>query len=1167
MHRKLCVTHLRVVTIALFLAALTWSGAQAQDKAKPPSASQGLEEKARVDEEWSLEKLKAKRAEVETSTTLSDPVKKSTLTYLDQAIRFREELDQIKRDAEDFAQKIKGAPDRIKEIEAELKRPAPPSESDKELAAARKMDTDKLEQRVQEEGAGLVEAKANLTKLNDQLEKEKAGPKQLAERITKAKQKLKEVKAAMDSPPQPGGPAPVTEARRVSLLSEQAKYRALIKAEEQRQPGNEVFMSLLKAERDLADLQVKRHEKLINALKEEAQKRRQREAVKAVVGAEEAKTEAARLPEPLQKEFDFNVKLAEELDKVTSEQADVTRTLEQKKAQLKAIEEEFTLARERVKISMRKEVVGLALREQRRSLPSFQGYSRESGQRQMKMSQIQGAQLEVERRVRDLSDIDAETTRIIQLLGAIPDDQAASLKDKVTKLLSDRRDLLQKLGAEYQRYFKQVQNLEYTDQQLVELASEFKEFLDLKLMWIRSSKVFGPKDFKNLPTSVGWILNPFHWWQLLQDSWKSFKRTPVLWTMAWLFGLALILGRRRARRDLERVARRVKHVKTDSFLLTIRALALTAYLAVGWPFLIGLVSRQLSALPNPQNFTVAASKGFGAVAWSLALYGFFYYLCANHGLAQVHFRWSEAVRLSLQRNLWWLIRWIIPIAFLVRAERTVEYGDSLGRLAFMAITVGLSAVVARIFRFSGPIVSALIRNRPDDWLVRLRYVWYPLAVGLPLLMATLAALGYYYFTAFALAKRVLSTYQLILVLAIVHSLFLRWLSIAKRRFAYEEAEREREEEEAAREQQTDEQATELGIEGRPAIEEQKEITIDEIDDQTRNLLRVVVLFSLIIGLWAIWEQVLSAFQTVLDIQLWSSSAVVEGVTRQVPITLANLVTGVVISLITFVAAKNLPGVLEITILKRLSMDKGARYAFTTVCRYVITAIGVVIAFSTIGFKWSQLQWLIAALSVGIGFGLQEIVANFISGIIILFERPIRVGDIVTVDNTTGKVSRIRIRATTITDWDRKDYVVPNKEFVTGRVLNWTLTNKVNRIVITVGVAYGSDTELTRELLLKVANEHPRVLDDPGPLATFDEFGDNALNFTLRCYLPSMDKRLATVNELHMAIDKALREAGITIAFPQRDVHIDTLGPLDVHVVQEKQTRAKASKKGKGESQT
>jgi potassium efflux system protein len=1119
-----------------------------------------------VAEELSLEKLKAKRAEVEGSKALSDTVKKSTLTYIDQAIRFRDQLNQINKDAENFAQKIKGAPNRIKELKAELKRFAASPEPTGALADLKDMDAKKLDQRIRQEEAELVEAKSNLNKLADQLAKEKTGPKRLTATISKAKQRLKEVQKELDLPPPADEPAPVTEARRASLLTERARYQAEINADEQHLGIQDLFISLLKAERDLVDLQVKRGEELIKAWKEQAQKRREREALKAVVGAEEAKDEASRLPEPIQKEFEVNVRLAEELDKMTREQAFVTKELERKKAQLKGLEEEFNLARERVKITIRSEVIGLALREQRRSLPSFLNYRQESNERQVKMSKIQSAQIELERVKRDTSDIDAETARIIQSLGPIPDDQRTLLEGKVREVLRDGQDLLGKLGAEYQRYFKDLQNLEYTHQQTVRLANEFEEFLDLKLMWIRSSRLLGPKDLRNLPASVGWILNPVHWWQLLQDFWNSFRRSPGLWAMAWLFGCALILGRRRARKDLAKVAERVGHVETDSFLLTIRALVLTAYLAVGWPFLIGLMSWQLSTLPNPQDFTIGASEGFEAVGWALALYGFFYYLCTNHGLAQAHFRWAEAVRLSLRRNLWWLIRWLIPIAFLIRAERTVEYGDSLGRLAFMAITVGISVVAARIFRFSGAIVSTLIRNQPDHLLTRSRYVWYPLIVGLPLLTAVLAALGYYYFTALALTDHLLATYELILILAIVHSLLLRWLFIAKRRFAYKETKRKREEEEAAREQQTDEGAVEMGVEGAAVAVEEMEITIDEIDEQARTLLRVVVLFSLIIGLWAIWVQVLPAFQSVLDIRLWTSSVEIEGVTRQVPITLANLVTGVVIALITFAAARNLPGVLEITLLNRLSMDKGARYAFTTVCRYVITAIGVVIAFSTIGFKWSQLQWLIAALSVGIGFGLQEIVANFISGIIILFERPIRVGDIVTVDNTTGKVSRIRIRATTITDWDRKEYIVPNKEFVTGRVLNWTLTSKVNRIVVTVGVAYGSDTELARELLLQVAGEHPRVLDKPAPLATFDEFGDNALNFTLRVYLPSMEGRLATVNELHMAIDKAFREAGIRIAFPQRDVHFDTSGPVEVHVVPEKRTRAKATKKGKGKSQ-
>jgi potassium efflux system protein len=238
------------------------------------------------------------------------------------------------------------------------------------------------------------------------------------------------------------------------------------------------------------------------------------------------------------------------------------------------------------------------------------------------------------------------------------------------------------------------------------------------------------------------------------------------------------------------------------------------------------------------------------------------------------------------------------------------------------------------------------------------------------------------------------------------------------------------------------------------------------------------------------------------------------------------------------------------LLNRLHMDAGARYAYKTMSRYSILGVGMTGAFAAVGVGWSNVQWLVAALGVGIGFGLQEIVANFVSGLIILFERPIRIGDIVTVDNTTGSVSSIRMRATTITDWDRKEYVVPNKVFVTGRLLNWTLSTTVNRIVIEVGVAHGSDTELARELLLRVAREAPRIMEDPAPLATFEGFGENALNFILRCYLPDMENRLDTINELHMAIDRSFQEAGITIALPQRCVHFASSTPVEFHGLRE-----------------
>jgi len=203
-------------------------------------------------------------------------------------------------------------------------------------------------------------------------------------------------------------------------------------------------------------------------------------------------------------------------------------------------------------------------------------------------------------------------------------------------------------------------------------------------------------------------------------------------------------------------------------------------------------------------------------------------------------------------------------------------------------------------------------------------------------------------------------------------------------------------------------------------------------------------------------------------------------------------------------------------------------------------LGLVFACGAIGVGWGQVQWLAAALTVGLGFGLQEIFANFVSGLIILFERPVRIGDVVTIGDVTGTVSRIQIRATTLTDWDRKEYIVPNKEFVTGRLLNWTLSDTTNRVVINVGVAYGSDTARARTLLLDVANSHPEVLDDPPAVATFEGFGDSTLNLVLRVYLPNLENRLQTITELHEAIDAAFKTANIEISFPQRDLHIRTV---------------------------
>ena len=586
----------------------------------------------------------------------------------------------------------------------------------------------------------------------------------------------------------------------------------------------------------------------------------------------------------------------------------------------------------------------------------------------------------------------------------------------------------------------------------------------------------------------------------------------------------------------------------DSFLLTIKALGLTVLLAAVWPFMLAFPSIQLIGLRAPDPFSTGIAGGLIYATRPLIFMVLFYNICRQHGLAQAHFQWPESARQTLKRNLGWLTPIVALTSFFLGAMVKVpefEYSDALAKLAIMIQALAISIFIVRILGFRGGITSVLIEKHPQSWLCRLRYVWYPLAILLPLFILYLAVIGYYY-SAFEIRILVRNTTMLLLVLIVFNDLMLRILMLARRRIALKKA---------IANQELDQEST-SGAEaaadsgGARSLMMETIVEMSQIDEQTRKLLKLVLFILALAGIWAIWEPVFPAFGILQDIQFWSYSTVVDGVTKTVPITLANISLAVIVLVTTIIASRNLPGLLEVILLNRLPMDPGARYAYSAVCRYTITAIGIIIVFNTIGIKWANLQWLIAALGVGLGFGLQEIVANFICGLIVLFERPFRVGDTVTIGDINGTVSRIRIRATTVVDWDRKELIVPNKEFIVGRLINWSLSDKNIRIRIPVGIAYGSDTKLAEELLVQTARKNPRVLSEPVPEAIFMGFGDNSLDFELRVYINGIENWWPMLHELNVAIDNAFKEAGVTIAFPQRDVHLDATGPLEVRVVAE-----------------
>lgn len=228
--------------------------------------------------------------------------------------------------------------------------------------------------------------------------------------------------------------------------------------------------------------------------------------------------------------------------------------------------------------------------------------------------------------------------------------------------------------------------------------------------------------------------------------------------------------------------------------------------------------------------------------------------------------------------------------------------------------------------------------------------------------------------------------------------------------------------------------------------------------------------------------------------------------------------------------------------RRRRLDEGVQFALDRLLHYAVMALGAFLALDNLGVSVTALAGLGAVLAVGIGFGLQNIAQNFVSGLILLLERPVKKGDFVQVGEVRGTVRDIRARATVVTTLDNVDIIVPNGQFITEPVTNDTFGDRRVRVTVKVGVAYGSDTARVREVLLAVAAEHGDVLDEPPPQVQFRDFGESSLDFALLAWLADPRDENGVASDLRFAIERAFREAAIEIPFPQRDLHLRSGGP-------------------------
>ena len=274
---------------------------------------------------------------------------------------------------------------------------------------------------------------------------------------------------------------------------------------------------------------------------------------------------------------------------------------------------------------------------------------------------------------------------------------------------------------------------------------------------------------------------------------------------------------------------------------------------------------------------------------------------------------------------------------------------------------------------------------------------------------------------------------------------------------------------------------------------------------------------------------------------WLNSGIGMGGTK---ITIINIVYLILFLVLFMFASRVIRDTLQNRVLPRTRLDTGARASFVNIVIYAFWILAIYTGINILGINLSSLTFMAGALGIGIGFGLQNIVNNFVSGIILLFDPSIQVGDMVQVGDDWGMVSRINIRTTIVQTFDNASLIIPNSEMLSNKITNWSFQDPKVRRQVDVGVAYGSDIQLVRRLLLQIAEEMPEVLGDPAPWVDFMDFGNSALIFRIRFWISSPDHWLTAPTEFRFRIDEEFRKHGIEIAFPQQDIHIRSASGLD-----------------------
>lgn len=690
----------------------------------------------------------------------------------------------------------------------------------------------------------------------------------------------------------------------------------------------------------------------------------------------------------------------------------------------------------------------------------------------------------------------------------------------LNNILKERQKLLDEIIKSLNSQLNLSITIENNQRQALAIGDALQRKLQQQSFWVNSNN---PIDFawlKAFPALAFAEIGVLTDYVGIENAQPNLLST-VLFTSIFLLIALLINWKKSAIKDrLASLASRVNTLTNDSHWLTPEAMFWTVLLALPSTLMFFTAYNAIGFLFFNDPIAI------GRWGVRVTLYWWFFAtvlsLLRPNGLAFRHFGMPQESNRIFQRIIKqsiWIVGLLLVSSIPSQIDEIGYLNDAIGQvMSIIALALCLFVVRPLLNRAIREYQKAKKEEGATNTSISLFRLLRLILVIVPISLIILIILGYYY-TAVYLITHLLNSYFVILLWVFGRYFAYRFVAISARRLAYRRLQDKR--------RKLREQVLENGTKEDEAI---KLSVVNQQIYRVTDLIGWVVLFA---SLYVIWSDLISVAYYLDGVILWESN---EG--NQVEsVTLLNLMRASLYVVITYVLIKNIAGILEVTVFSKMPLSKGTPQTIITMLTYIIVTFGSVSAFSALGISWTKIQWIFTALSVGLGFGVREIFGSFVSGSILLFERPIRVGDKVTVGQYTGIITKIRLRSTTLLNSDHMEVVLPNQAFVTDRFINWTLNNTITRLQIFFKVSYDTDLDLMQRLLLQAVNEAPKVLSEPKVEINMLHFGDNALEHELVVFVGELGDRIETMNFLQYRINQLFRENGIRFALNQLDVHL------------------------------